>query len=167
MAGSTRGFGPGLRGANGRPSRRSSCAIHSGAPSGRPMVGPRSIRAVVSGSGRRCQKRGKIGHQGAQRGYPRQLVVLAREMRAGVRPRPVFGAARQLRDYRIEHDVTRGRHQVRLVHYHCAEAALERMPRPAEPRVDGPRVAPVRFGKRRPQPIAAGWRHDQMDMIGH
>ena len=48
-----------------------------------------------------------------------------------------------------------------------AMAGLEQVPRPAEPRVDGPRVAPVRFGKRRPQPVAAGWRHDQMGMIGH
>src|SRR5580692_11976282 len=54
--------------------------------------------------GRRCQKRSKIGHQGAQRRYPRQLVVLAREMRAGARPRPVFGTVHQPRDYRIGHD---------------------------------------------------------------
>ena len=47
---STRGFGPGLPGARGRPRRRSTIAIHSGALSGRPMVGARSIRAVTAGS---------------------------------------------------------------------------------------------------------------------
>ena len=38
---SIRGFGPGLPGARRRPSRRSSAAIHSGAPSGRPIVAAR------------------------------------------------------------------------------------------------------------------------------
>jgi hypothetical protein len=50
VSGSTCGFGPGLRGAKGRPSRRSSIAIHSGLPSGRPMAATRSIRVVAAAS---------------------------------------------------------------------------------------------------------------------
>jgi hypothetical protein len=41
------------------------------------------------------------------------------------------------------------------------------MARPVEPRVDGPGVAPVRFGKGGPQPILVRRRQDQVDMIGH
>src|SRR6266436_1787180 len=41
------------------------------------------------------------------------------------------------------------------------------MARPVEPRVDRPGVAPVRFGKGRPQPVLVGRRHDRVDLIGH
>jgi hypothetical protein len=41
------------------------------------------------------------------------------------------------------------------------------MARPLEPRVDGTGVTAVRFGEGRPQPIVAGRRHDQVDMIAH
>jgi hypothetical protein len=56
-----RGFGPGLPGARRRPSCRSSAAIHSGAPSGRPIVGARSIRAVVAGSAGAVRSAAKSG----------------------------------------------------------------------------------------------------------
>ena len=58
---STRGFGPGLRGAKGRPSRRSSIAIHVGLPSGRPMVGARSMRVVVAASAGMARSAAKSG----------------------------------------------------------------------------------------------------------
>jgi ABC-type transport system substrate-binding protein len=58
---SIRGFGPGLPGARRRPSCRSSAAIHSGAPSGRPIVGARSIRAVVAGSAGALSSAAKSG----------------------------------------------------------------------------------------------------------
>ena len=41
------------------------------------------------------------------------------------------------------------------------------MARPSEPNVDRPRVAPVRFGKGRPQPVRVRRRQDQVDVIGH
>jgi hypothetical protein len=41
------------------------------------------------------------------------------------------------------------------------------MARPPEARVDRPGVAPVRFGKGRPQPVRVRRRHDQVDVIGH
>jgi hypothetical protein len=162
---SSRGFGPGLRGAKGRPSRRSSIAIHSGLPSGRPMVGPLDPgrRRRV---GRHREKRRKTGDQRAQRRHRCELVILARELRPGGRPWPVFGTAHQPRDHRIESDVTRGRQQMRLVHHHRAKATLEQMARPPEASVDGAGVAPVRFGKSCPQPIRARRRRDQVGMIG-
>jgi hypothetical protein len=46
----TRGFGGGLPGARRRPSRRSSVATLSCAPSGRPMVAPARSEPVVAGS---------------------------------------------------------------------------------------------------------------------
>ena len=49
----------------------------------------------------------------------------------------------QPRDHGIERDVTRRRQEVRLVHHHHGEVALEEMARPAEPRVDRPGVAPA------------------------
>jgi hypothetical protein len=58
---STPGFGPGLPRARRRPSCRSSAAIHSGAPSGRPIVGARSIRAVVAGSAGGARSAAKSG----------------------------------------------------------------------------------------------------------
>jgi hypothetical protein len=89
-----RGFGPGLPGAGARASRRSSTAIHSGAPSGRPMVGARSIRTVVAGLAGAPRNAAKSGTS-AQRRRGCQLVILAREMSAGARPRPVLGTAHQ------------------------------------------------------------------------
>ena len=41
------------------------------------------------------------------------------------------------------------------------------MARPPEASVDRPGVAPVRFGKGRPQPVRVRRRHDQVDVIGH
>ena len=75
------------------------------------------------------------------------LVILAREMGAGARPWPLPSTAHQPRDCRIKRDVTRDRQEVRLVHHHRAEAGLEQMARPVEPRVDGPGGTAVRFGK--------------------
>jgi len=80
---SARGFAPGLPGARRRPSRHSSAAIHSGAPSSRRMVGARSIRAVVAGSAEAARS-GKIRDQRAQRRHDRQLVILACKMGAGL-----------------------------------------------------------------------------------
>ena len=106
MSRSTRGFGPGLRGAKRWPSLRSIIAIHSGLPSGRPMVGapldPGRRRRV----GRHGEKRRKIGDQGAQRRRRCELVILARELRPSARPWPVLATAHQPRDHRIESDVT-------------------------------------------------------------
>jgi hypothetical protein len=56
---------------------------------------------------------------------------------------------------------------MRLVHHHRTKATLEQMARPPEPSVDRPGVAPVRFGKGRPQPVRVRRRHDQVDVIGH
>jgi len=60
VSGSTRGFGPGLRGAKGRSSRRSSIALHSGLPSGRPMAGTRSIRVVAAASAGIAKRAAKL-----------------------------------------------------------------------------------------------------------
>jgi hypothetical protein len=116
--------------------------------------------------GRRGEKCGKISDQRAQRRRRCQLVVLARELRPSARPRPVLGTAHQPRDHRIESDVTRRRQQMRLVHHHRAKATLEQMARLPEASVDGPGVAPVRFGKGRPQPVRVRRRHDQADVFG-
>ena len=110
-------------------------------------------------AGRQCEERGEIRDQCAQRRHRCELVILARELRPSARPWPVLGTARQSRDHRIESDITRGRQQMRLAHHHRAKAALEQMARPPEPSVDGPGVAPVRFGKSCPQPIRARRRH--------
>jgi hypothetical protein len=56
---------------------------------------------------------------------------------------------------------------MRLVHHRRAEAPLEQMARPAEPSVDRPYVAPVRFGKGRPQPVRVRRCYDQVEVIGH
>ncbi len=74
---------------------------------------------------RHREKPGKIGDQRVQWRDRRQLIMLAREMSAGARPWPVFGTGHQPRDHRIKSDVTRCRQQMRLVHHHCAEAALK------------------------------------------
>jgi len=72
----------------------------------------------------RCGEKGrKIGNQRAQRGHRCQLVILAREMRAGARPWPVPGVAHQPRDHWIERDVACRRQQ---------------MARPSPPRQSGP-----------------------------
>jgi len=105
------------------------------------------------GIGRCGEKGSKIGDQRAQRRHRCQLAILAHEMRAGARPWPVPGTAHQPRDHSIERDVACRCQQVRLVHHHRAEAALEKMAGPPEPRVDGPGVAAVRFGKGLLQPI--------------
>ena len=118
------------------------------------------------GIGRCGEKDSKIGDQRAQRRDRCQLVTLAREMRADARPWPVPGMARQPRDHWIERDVACRRQQVRLVHHHRAAATLEKMAGLAEPPVDCPGVAAVRFAKGLPQPIPVRRRHDQMDMIG-
>ena len=143
----TRRFAPGLRGAKARPSRRSSIAIHFGPPSGRPMVGARSIRLVVAASAGVARSAAKSEIQCAQRRRRCDLVILVRERRPSARLWPVFGTAHQPRDDRIESDVTRGRQQMRLVHHHRPKATLEQMARPPEASVDGHGVAPVRFGK--------------------
>ena len=82
---SIRGFGPGLPGARRRPSCRSSAAIHSGAPSGRPIVGARSIRAVVAGSAGNVRIRWKIS-------ATRALVALGLSQKRGL-----YGEATGLR----------------------------------------------------------------------
>jgi len=117
--------------------------------------------------GRHGEKRRKIGDQCAQWRHRRQLIILARQLRPSARPRPVFGTPHQPRDQRIKSDLTRRRHQMRLVHHHRAKAPLEQMARPAEASVDGPGVAPVRFGKGRSQPVHVRGRRDQADVIGH
>ena len=132
VSGSTRGFGPGLRGAKGRPSRRSSIAIHSGLPSGRPMAGTRSIRVVAAASAgiaRRAAKSEISARNGA-------TVVNSSSSPAScarVLDRGQRGTAHQPRDHRIERDVPRRRQQMRLVHHHRAKATLEQMVRPSEP----------------------------------
>jgi hypothetical protein len=138
---STRGFGPRLRGAKGRPSRRSIIAIHSGLPSGQPMVGARSIRVVVASVG--------MARSAAKSGSVR---VTAPPLRAH-HPRP-----RAAPEW-IEGDVTGRRQQMRLVHHHRPKATLEEMAYPPEASVDRSGVAPVRFGKGRPQPVRVRWRH--------
>ena len=104
--------------------------------------------------------------QCAQRRHRCKLVILARKLRPSARPWPVFRTAHQPRDHRIE-DVT-GRRQHRPVHHYRPKACLEQMARPPEPSVDRLSVAPVRFGKGRPQPLRvrrrARW---QVDVIGH
>ena len=128
---STRGFGPGLRGAKGRPSRRSSIAIHSGLPSGRPMVGARSIRAVVASVGRaRSAARATAPPLRARQPRPRAAPACS------TMASPRHGSP--TRDHRIESDITGRRQQMRLVDHHRAEATLEQMARPPEPSVDGP-----------------------------
>jgi hypothetical protein len=61
--------------------------------------------------------------------------------------------AHQPRDHWIERDAACNHQQMRLVHHHRAEATMEKIAGPAEPRVDGPGVAAVRFAKGPPQPI--------------
>ena len=109
--------------------------------------------------GEHGEKRPEIRDQGAQWRHRCELVILARELRPRARLCPVFGTAHQPRDHRIERDITGRREQMRLVHYHCAKATLQQMATPSEPSVDRPGVAPVRFGKRCPQPIRVRRRH--------
>jgi hypothetical protein len=126
-----RGFGSGLPGARARPSRRSSAGIHSGAPSGRPIVGARSIRAVVAGSAGAVRSAAKSGINARKGATVASSSSAPARLGAGARPWPVLGTARKPRDHRIERDVTRCGQQVRLVHHHRTEAALEQMARPA------------------------------------
>jgi hypothetical protein len=74
-------------------------------PSGRPIVGVRSIRAVVAGSAGAARRAAKSGIRARNERHRCQLVILAREMRAGARPWPVPGMAHQPRDHWIERDV--------------------------------------------------------------
>ena len=113
--------------------------------------------------GRHGEKRRKIRDQGAQRRHRCELVILARELRPSARTWPVLRTAHQPRDHRIERDVTRRRQQMRLVHHYRPKAALEQMARPPEASVDGPGIAPMRFGKGRPQPVRVRRCDDQVD----
>jgi hypothetical protein len=81
------------------------------------------------------EKRRKIGDQRLRWRHRYQLVILACKLRPGARPWPIFSAAHQPGDHRIKRDVTRRRHQVRLVHHHRPKATLEQMARPPEPSV--------------------------------
>ena len=149
----TRGFGPGLRGAKGRPSRRSSIAIHSGLPNGRPMVGARSIREVAAASVGMARSAAKSGisarNDATVASSSSSPASCARVLDHGQSSARLTNP----RDHWIEPDVAGRRQQMRLVHHHRAKAALEQMARPPEPSVDRPGVAPVRFGKGCPQPI--------------
>ena len=155
---SARGFGPGLRGAKGRPSRRLSIAIHPASQAGGRWSGP---ARSGSSSPRRWAWREVLQNRGSARATAPPLSTRHPRPRAapGCSTWPVFGAAHQPRDRRIERDVTRRRQQMRLVHHHRAKANLEQMARPAEPSVDGLGAAPVRFGEGRPQPVRVRRRH--------
>jgi hypothetical protein len=142
----------------GVPKRRPSIAIHSGLPSGRPIVGARSIRVVVAASVGMARSAAKSGIS-ARNGATVASSSSSRELRPSARPWPVLGTAHQPRDHRIESDVTDRRQRLRLVHHHRPKATLEQMARPPEASVDGSGVAPVRFGKRRPQPVRVRRRH--------
>lgn len=88
-------------------------------------------------------------------------------MRANARPEPVFGARSEFGSNRIERNVARRRHQMRLVHRNRAVARLEQVSADAQPRIDHAGVAPVRLAERPPEPLGRRRRQDQMDVVRH
>jgi hypothetical protein len=131
VSGSTRGFGPGLRGAK----RQAEPALeHRGpfrppqrmADGGDPL---NRVVAAAAGIARRAAKSEISARNGATVvNSSSSPASCARVLDHGQR-----GTAHQPRDHRIERDVPRRRQQTRLVHHHRAKATLEQMVRPSEP----------------------------------
>ena len=96
-----------------------------------------------------------------------QAVRLARHMRGGARPAPAFRALGELRPNRVEFDVTDRGEQMRVVHRIAGETPLPEIAGPAMRCVHGARIAPVRLGKGRAQPVRIGRHEDQVDVVRH
>jgi hypothetical protein len=123
-----RGFGPGLPGCKGAaepplercdPFRRPKRSSDAGRP-----LDPGRCRRV----GRCREERSKIGDQREQGLHHCQLVIRPARRARALDHGQSSAATHQPRDHRIEHDVTRRRQQVRLVHHDRAEAPRKRCP---------------------------------------
>jgi hypothetical protein len=114
-----------------------STAIHSGVPSGRPIVGVRSIRAVCRRVGRFAAE----GRQNREAAHATALQLPTRHRRPARCARPLdHGEPSTPRTNPettgFKRDIAGHRREIRFVYHHRAKAALEEMAGPAEPGVN-------------------------------
>ena len=147
-----------------RPSCRLSAAIHSGAPSGRPIVGARSIRAVVAGSAGAVRSAAKPGISA------RNGATVASSSSSPARWARALDHGQS--SARLTSAAPPG--WARCNALPPAGAARPSPSRRSGPGIDAPSigtecagtgVTAVRFGEGSPQPIAVDRRHDQVDMV--
>ncbi len=80
---------------------------------------------------------------------------------------PLAGFRHEPGANRVQGDVTHCVDEVLLIHGDRAEAALEKMPGPARPRVDEAGVEAMRSRQRQRQPVRVGGSKNEVDVVGH
>ena len=167
------GLRPGDRRAIGRPRTRSRSAPKSAAPSGRPVASAALIAAKAglsaspSMSAANESTRANIG---ATVTSPSSMPAKTcpgegRGERQRSTSRQSAARSTRARTDRIHRDVCHCRHQMRVVHRHGCEPAVEQMAAPSTRRIDKVGPAPVRGAERPSQAIFVFGTENEADVV--
>lgn len=117
-----------------------------------------------------AQHRLPVGCVRAQCGHIGQRIILqplTGDMTARARSGPVLGMRDQPGRHRILFHIAHRRHQMRVIRRIAGEATLKQITAPFLPKIDVPRVPPMRFTQSRRQSIPILRQEDQVNMIVH